>query len=180
MVAGLDDDPTVDHSPQHSTEVVDSTEMVNVVNSNTSTLALEKQGAFDEKMQRMTINGKVRHTDTWFSRWKDTIRRRAEMCWPPFQRPRGHQPTPQSRRLQQLLKMTTTRRLVTTLARLLHSKSEVVAQIRKRLSGQGEVAIYLDDVQGTSATIGTGIELGLTISGLCRPYYHSSAILGAL
>jgi magnesium transporter len=52
-----------------------------------------------------------------------------------------------ARDMNRLRRMTTTRRLVTTLARLLSSKSEVIAQIRKRLSGQDEVAIYLGDVQ---------------------------------
>ena len=46
-----------------------------------------------------------------------------------------------------LRRMTITRRLVTTLGRLLSAKSEVIAQTRKRLDGQGEVAIYLGDVQ---------------------------------
>lgn len=62
-----------------------------------------------------------------------------------------------------LRRMARTRRLVTSLARLLATKSEVVAQIRKRLlssnpSGLGngagkdddtEVAIHMGDVQGT-------------------------------
>lgn len=61
-----------------------------------------------------------------------------------------------------LYRMARTRRLVTSLTRLLATKSEVVAQIRKRLltSGQSglgngagkhddiEVAIYMGDVQG--------------------------------
>jgi magnesium transporter len=149
MVAGMDDDHTDDHSPQNSAEAADSTQRETVDSSNTSTLASEKQGVYDEKLQRMTMSGTAQHTSNWFSRWKDTIQKTAGMYWPPVRHPRRHQPTPRLRRQQQLLKMTTTRRLVTTLARLLHSKSEVVAQIRKRLSGQGEVAIYLDDVQGT-------------------------------
>ena len=180
MVAGLDDDPTVDYNAQNSAEAEDRTQMETTINSNTSILASEKQEVLDEKMQRMTKSGTAQHTDTWFSRWKDTIRRTAAMCWPPFRRLRGDQPTPRSRMLLQLLKMTTTRRLLTTLARLLHTKSEVVAQIRKRLGGQGEVAIYLDDVQGTSVAVETRIELGLTLSGFRRPYHHSSAVIGAL
>ena len=62
-----------------------------------------------------------------------------------------------------LCRMARTRRLVTSLARLLATKSEVVAQIRKRLlssnpSGLGngagedddtEIAIHMGDVQGT-------------------------------
>lgn len=60
-----------------------------------------------------------------------------------------------------LRRMARTRRLVTTLARLLATKSEVVAQIRKRLLTSGksglngsawnedlDVAIYMGDVQG--------------------------------
>jgi len=149
MVAGLDDDPTVDYNPQNSAEEVDGTQVETAINSNTSTLASDEQEMLDEKLQRVAKGGTAQHTDTRFSRWKDTIRRIAGMCWPPFRRPHKHQPTPRSRRLHQLVKMVTTRRLLTTLARLLHTKYEVVAQVRKRLGGQGEVAIYLDDVQGT-------------------------------
>jgi magnesium transporter len=62
-----------------------------------------------------------------------------------------------------LIPMASTRRLVTSLARLLGTKSEVVSQIRKRLSGNGfiglevssseqalvgEVGVYLGDIQG--------------------------------
>ena len=155
MVAGLDDDPAVDHSPQSSTEAVDRTQTEIAINPDTPLLASEKQGVLDEKLQRMGLSGTAQYTDTWFSRWNYTIWRTAEIYWESVRRPRRHQATPRSRRLQQLVKMTTTRRLVTTLARLLHSKSEVVAQIRKRLGGQDEVTIYLDDVQGTCTTVDT-------------------------
>jgi magnesium transporter len=47
---------------------------------------------------------------------------------------------------RRLRRMTATRRLVNTLGRLLSSKAEVIGQIRKRVHGQGEVAIYLGDV----------------------------------
>ena len=180
MVAGLDDDPAVDHSPQSSTEAVNMTQTEIAINSDTPLLASEKQGILDEKMQRMALSGTAQHTDTWFSRWRYTILRTVGMYWQSVRPPRRHQSTPRSRRLQQLVKMTTTRRLVTTLARLLHSKSEVVTQIRKRLGGQDEVAIYLDDVQGTCVVIDTGIGLGLILSGFCRPYHYSSAVLAAL
>lgn len=148
MVAGLDDDPTVDHSPQSSTEAVDRTQTEPTVNPNTPTLASEKQEVLDEKMKHMAISGTAQHSDTWFSRWKYTIWGTVEMYLQPVLRPHKHQPTSRSRRLHQLSKMTTTRRLMTTLSRLLHSKSEVVAQIRKRIGAQDEVAIYFDDVQG--------------------------------
>ena len=182
MVAGLDNDPTADHSPQSSTETVNRIQMEPVIKSNPSILTPEKQDVFDEKMpsrRSITVGGTARYIAVaWFSRWKDRIRRTVGMCWPLFQR--RHQPTLRSRRQQQLWKMTTTRRLVTTLARFLHSKSEVVAQIRKRLSGQGEFAIYLDDVQGTFNRIDNGMKLGLTLPGFCRSYHHPSAVLGAL
>lgn len=69
---------------------------------------------------------------------------------------------PSNPRATDLRRMARTRRLVTSLTRLLATKSEVVAQIRKRLltagrSGLGngagkdddiEVAIYMGDVQG--------------------------------
>jgi len=177
----LDNDPTADHSPRSSTEAVNHTQMEAAINSNASILASEKQEVFDEKMpfrRSITVSGTAQSIDAWFSGWKDMIRRTAGMCWPLGQR--RHQPTLRSRRLQQLWKMTTTRRLVTTLARFLHSKSEVVAQIRKRLSGQGEFAIYLDDVQGTFDRIDSGLKLGLILPGFCRSYHHPSAILGAL
>lgn len=51
-----------------------------------------------------------------------------------------------SRDRRRLRRMTATRRLVNTLGRLLSSKAELIGQIRKRLHGQGEVAIYLGDV----------------------------------
>ena len=61
-----------------------------------------------------------------------------------------------------LLRMTTTRRLVTSLNRLLVAKSDVVGQIQKRLlaqrlasskhhlEGWSEIATYMGDVQGSS------------------------------
>lgn len=61
-------------------------------------------------------------------------------------RRKKHSTSKMSRDLNRLRRMTATRRLVTTLGRLLSSKAEVVGQIRKRLDGQGEVAIYLGDV----------------------------------
>lgn len=66
---------------------------------------------------------------------------------------------------QTLLRMANTRRLVTSLGRLLATKSEVIGQLRKRLHGSAgnmvdwdegdmaggqEVGIYLGDVQGVS------------------------------
>jgi magnesium transporter len=68
---------------------------------------------------------------------------------------------------QTLLRMANTRRLVTSLVRLLATKSEVIGQLRKRLQGGAggavdwdegdmargqEVGIYLGDVQGMSCT----------------------------
>ncbi len=64
-----------------------------------------------------------------------------------------------------LQRMARTRRLVTTLTRLLGSKSEVVSQMRKRLlSGSGtgiekgddDVAIYIGDVQGNGSSLLVG------------------------
>lgn len=76
------------------------------------------------------------------------------------------QRTPVNSTTMTLRRMARTRRLVTSLTRLLATKSEVVAQIRKRLlmaghSGLGngagkdddiEVAIYMGDVQGMCIT----------------------------
>jgi magnesium transporter len=156
VVAGLDSDWAVDLSPRNSIEAMDSTpQMELVINPNPSTLASEKQEVFDEKLafhSHLAASGMTRHIDAWLSKWKGMIRNTARMCWLLVRRPLRHRPKPPSTRLTVLLKMTTTRRLVTTLTRLLYSKSEVIAQIRKRLGGQGEVAIYLGDVQGNLAT----------------------------
>jgi len=81
-----------------------------------------------------------------------------------------------------LRRMARTRKLVTSLTRLLASKSEVVAQIRKRLlttgqSGLGngagkdddvEVAIYMGDVQGMSFY--TTVRIFDVDYSLCRSY----------
>jgi magnesium transporter len=73
------------------------------------------------------------------------------------------EPPPKHATFQTLLRMTNTRRLVTSLGRLLATKSEVIGQLRKRLqvnvgnvvdwdegdmAGGQEVGIYLGDVQG--------------------------------
>lgn len=80
--------------------------------------------------------------------------------------PSSSQPRP-STTYTTIRRMARTRRLVTSLARLLATKSEVVSQIRKRLlvsnhAGLGngtskyddiEVAIYMGDVQGMLANL---------------------------
>lgn len=60
-----------------------------------------------------------------------------------------------SPRLKTLLRMTTTRRIVTSLGRLLAPKSEVIGQIQKRLRGgmggearNSDIEIYFGDIQG--------------------------------
>lgn len=68
-----------------------------------------------------------------------------------------------------LLRMAATRRIVTSLGRLLHTKGEVIAQIRKRLlvtsrrshghgvgldiQDDGDIAIYMGDIQGENCSI---------------------------
>lgn len=93
-----------------------------------------------------------------------------------------------------LRRMARTRRLVTSLTRLLAAKSEVVTQIRKRLltsghSGLGngagkdddvEVAIYMGDVQGTSISFFCKHILRADSFVSSRSYLDLAAFLGPL
>ncbi|KAH7104607.1 hypothetical protein BKA62DRAFT_614212 [Auriculariales sp. MPI-PUGE-AT-0066] len=77
------------------------------------------------------------------------------LLWPAF-RPKRR--APQTQTMLTLMRMTSTRRLVTALGRLLAAKSEVIAQLQKRLAHSAgtefdwggvsaEVAVYMGDVQ---------------------------------
>lgn len=101
--------------------------------------------------------------------WKTRFRSRLWHLLPKrmrrYPREKAVVPKPPTRlaTFQTLLRMANTRRLVTSLGRLLATKSEVIGQLRKRLRGAGadavdwdegdmaggqEVGIYLGDVQG--------------------------------
>ena len=92
-----------------------------------------------------------------------TIRKRSfdPRTWIPWLTPRERAKPVESQTLRTLLRMTSTRRLVTTLTRLLSSKSEVVGQFRKRLKMQStvgidagvEVEIYMGDVHDHILTL---------------------------
>ena len=86
----------------------------------------------------------------------------------PKEKPVVPEPPTRLATFQTLLRMANTRRLVTSLGRLLATKSEVIGQLRKRLRGAGgdavdwdegdmaggqEVGIYLGDVQGTCSSV---------------------------
>lgn len=115
-----------------------------------------------------------------FLRYIRTLRIR----WRPS-RP-NEKPAPSSTMIT-LRRMATTRRLVTSLARLLAAKSEVVTQLRKRLlseSGNGkagsseeiEVAMYMGDVQGEQVMIVLGIGLNV----FPRSHSYIAAFAGPL
>lgn len=94
-----------------------------------------------------------------------------------------------------LLRMARTRRLVTSLTRLLATKSEVVTQIRKRLlttsattsglgngNGKGddaEVAIYMGDIQGVCRSK-SHVNVPADVKNLLRPYSHPATLPGPL
>lgn len=101
--------------------------------------------------------------------WKTRFRSRLWHLVPkrmrryPKEKPVVPEPPTRLATFQTLLRMANTRRLVTSLGRLLATKSEVIGQLRKRLRGAGgdavdwdegdmaggqEVGIYLGDVQG--------------------------------
>lgn len=88
-----------------------------------------------------------------------------------------------------VLRMARTRRLVTSLTRFLAHKSEVVAQLQKRLLTIGEwglgrgtdhdhdVFIYMGDVQGQ--VVAVFLISGL-LTGRFRPHHHPAAVAGPL
>jgi hypothetical protein len=88
---------------------------------------------------------------------------------------------PPSKTLTTLLRMTSTRRLVTALTRLLTRKGEVVSQLRKRLLLRGassessmEVGVYLGDVQGIHSPSfrKPDFHLGSPFACVNRPHPH--------
>lgn len=84
-----------------------------------------------------------------------------------------------------LHRMARTRRLATSVARVLATKPEVIAGIRKRLTASDdpdagdnvEVAIYFGDVQGAAKYQEC---ISCQLIRLCRSYPYVAAVLGAL
>ena len=91
-------------------------------------------------------------------------------------------------------RMARIRRLVTSLTRFLAVKSEVVAQVRKRLLAKGEwslgtgteddldVFVYMGDVQGEVVWLGSGRRLSALISlgSAYRSHSDAAAVVSAL
>jgi magnesium transporter len=131
--------------------------------------------------------------------------RRTLPAIPPIMRPFMHlarspsSPTPDLPKAEEegsstysmLLRMARTRRLVTSLTRLLMTKSDVIAQIRKRLMTASvydrqtkpekkddlEVAIYMGDVEGERILF--SLESGVYCLGF-RPYSDAAKFAGTL
>ncbi len=118
-------------------------------------------------------------------RWRRAISRFFRVCM--RGEPRKVEPS-FTRASFDLHRMARTRRLATAVARVLATKPEVVAGIRKRLlassngpdaSDDAEVAIYFGDVQGEGARTSDCMTYRLNMT-LCRPYPYVTAVLGAL
>lgn len=112
----------------------------------------------------------------------------------------GKSSTPSPRKdvtspLPPLIRMASKRRVVTSLTRLLNTKSDVVSQIRKRLAGNGlmgpdvhfpehdlaeEVVVYLGDIQGSSNHILPGFVVPCLPRIMFRSYFEFAAISGTL
>jgi magnesium transporter len=94
-----------------------------------------------------------------FRRWKRFILRQLEWPWKRTSDRSSTQQVQINPTTLKLRRMARTRRLVTTLGRVLSSKAEVVARLRKRLltpsekeivsKDEVEVAIYMGDIQGS-------------------------------
>lgn len=127
--------------------------------------------------------------------WKYRLRSRMWLLLPKRMRPRWEEKRPvvepptKLATFQTLLRMANTRRLVTSLGRLLATKSEVIGQLRKRLqvtagnavdwdegdmAGGQEVGIYLGDVQGMFLCSKSSSNHSWLCDG--RPYSYDAAI----
>ncbi len=117
-------------------------------------------------------------------RWRRAISRFVNSCM--RNKPRKVKPS-FTRASFDLHRMARTRHLATSVARVLATKPEVVAGIRKRLlaldgpdAGDGaEVAIYFGDVQGKGREYRSVYDVSAEY-GCCRSYPYVTAILGAL
>jgi len=97
---------------------------------------------------------------------------------PSLRRKKASALTPGPSRSKTLLRMTATRRIVTSLGRLLAPKSEVMGQIRKRLignrdSGTSEIGIYFGDVHDHILTMQQSLDHYERILSQAHPAYIS-------
>jgi magnesium transporter len=140
FVSGLDDG---DRDDDKTNPVDPSASKVEIVVANGGPLvtAEKEMREKNEKSEHDTASKDTRKSEKGLPLGTQLIEW-AKMVWY-----RKRQNSTLVRDVNRLRRMTITRRLVTTLGRLLSAKLEVLAQIRKRLDGQGEVAIYLGDVQ---------------------------------
>lgn len=118
-------------------------------------------------------------------RWRRAMSRFVDFCM--RNKPRSRVKPSFNRASFDLHRMARTRHLATSVARVLATKPEVVAGIRKRVlasdgpdaSDDAEVAIYFGDVQGEAANIGRH-DVSAEYGCCCRPYPYVTAVLGAL
>ena len=151
LVTGLDEQNDAEHlaidSPEGGSSEV--TLKSDTVTSGASPDAEKKDEILQEKdsIKPTKTHRRRRRRRMWHH-----IRRVFVWCWQRIRRKKPSENSILARDLRRLRRMTATRRLVTTLGRLLSSKYEVVAQVRKRLAGQ-EVSIYMGDVQDHIITL---------------------------
>ena len=120
-------------------------------------------------------------------RWRRAISRFVNFCM--RNKPRSKVKPSFTRASFDLHRMARTRHLATSVARVLATKPEVVAGIRKRLllasdgpdaSDDAEAAIYFGDVQGEGRDYRTFNDVSAEYGCCCRPYPYVTAILGPL
>ena len=130
------DDDNLFNPPISKTEII--------VSKDTTLVSQETKA--DEKDEKYSPDSVSKVAESKGVKPSISWRKKAVQLWKSLRPGKGTSST-LARDVNRLRRMTVTRRLVTTLGRLLSAKLEVIAQIRKRLDGQGEVAIYLGDVQ---------------------------------
>ncbi|CAG7851537.1 SubName: Full=Related to MNR2-Manganese resistance protein {ECO:0000313/EMBL:CCA67453.1} [Serendipita indica DSM 11827] len=151
LVTGLDEQKDTEHLAIDSPEGGSSETALNG-ESNASPDA-EKKGSSPDLVEEKDATRHIKLSARSRRRgmWKQ-VRRVLVWCWQRIRRKKTLEDSTLARDMRRLRRMTATRRLVTTLGRLLSSKYEVVAQVRKRLAGQ-EVSIYMGDVQDHIITL---------------------------
>jgi magnesium transporter len=140
--------------PPPGEKVVTTTSFVNEKHAISKDVASVKTAKAQFSLPRLTCGLMLR-------RWRRAISRFVNFCM--GNKPRSSKVKPSFTRASfDLHRMARTRHLATSVARVLATKPEVVAGIRKRLlasdgpdaSDDAEVAIYFGDVQGEAANIG--------------------------
>lgn len=158
-------------------KVVTATPFVNEKHAISKDLASVKTAKTQFSLPRLTCGLTLR-------RWRRAISRFVNFCM--RNRPRRLKPS-FIRAAFDLHRMARTRHLATSVGRVLATKPEVVAGIRKRLlasdgpdsSDDAEVAIYFGDVQGEAA-ISDCYDVPAEYGCCCRPHPYVTAVLGAL